>query len=211
MIRVILFEDKQSVRKSIERLFKNNKTIYFAEAFTDANDAVREVQRCEPDVVLMDIQMPDTSGLDALATVRSAFPTVKVVMLTSFQDNDKIFTAICNGAAGYVLKDDIEGIEQIIHEVAESGAAHISPNIANRVMQLLQSTQVRVQPSYVALTPKEQEVLGEMVNGKSRKELATHFKISFDAIGDHLKNIYKKLEVNSAPAAVREAILRKIV
>jgi DNA-binding NarL/FixJ family response regulator len=210
-IRVILFEDNERARKSTERIFRGSETIFFAAALPDATRAAKDVEQYEPDVILMDIQMPQVNGIDALATIKARFPEVKILMLTSISHQDAIFAAICNGASGYVMKEDLDGIVQTIHEVHELGAAHTTPEIAKKMMQLLQSQQLRPQPHYVKLTDREMDVLRETVDGKSRKEVATALTITFDVVGDHLKSIYKKLHVNSATAAVREAILRRIV
>lgn len=211
MIRVILFEDNEKARKSIQRIFKDSKTIFFAAALVDATRAVKDVEQYEPDVILMDIQMPVVNGIDALAAIKAKFPAIKILMLTSINHQDAIFAAICNGASGYVLKEDVDGIIAAIHEVHELGTAHTTPEIAKKMMQLLQSQQLRIQPHYVKLTDREMDVLRETVDGKSRKEIGVALNITFDVVGDHLKSIYKKLQVNSATAAVREAILRRIV
>ncbi len=211
MIRVILFEDNERARKSIGKIFQKSNTIFFAAALSDASRALKDVEEYEPDVILMDIQMPIVNGIDALATIKARFPEKKVLMLTSINHQDAIFAAICNGASGYVLKEDVEGIEKAIVEAHEFGTAATTPEIAQKMMQLLQNQQLRPQPHYVKLTDRETEVLRLMVDGFIRKEIADKLNISFEVVGDHLKSIYKKLQVNSAPAAVREAILRRIV
>ncbi len=210
-IRIILFEDSEKARKSIERIFKHSDSIFFAAALPDATKAIKAVEQYEPDVILMDIQMPDVNGIDALATIKAKFPSIKILMLTSINHQDAIFAAICNGASGYVLKEDVDGIIAAIHEVHELGTAHTTPEIAKKMMQLLQSQQLRPKSHYVKLTNRETEVLRLTVDGLIRKEIADKLNISFEVVGDHLKSIYKKLQVNSATAAVREAILRRIV
>jgi DNA-binding NarL/FixJ family response regulator len=211
MIRVILFEDKEQSRKSIERIFRHSERIFFAAALEDATNALRDVAKHEPDVILMDIQMPQINGIDALAQIKAKFPEVKILMVTAINNQDAIFAAICNGASGYVLKEDVEGIEKAIVEVHELGAAATTPEIAQKMMQLLQNQQLKPKSHYVKLTDRETEVLRLTVDGFIRKEIADKLHISFEVVGDHLKSIYKKLQVNSAPAAVREAILRRIV
>ncbi|MEY4903670.1 MAG: hypothetical protein RLZZ292_1485 [Bacteroidota bacterium] len=217
MTRIILFEDNERSRKSMERLLKNSETLFLAAALPDAQNAIRDVKKYEPDVILMDIMMPnvmgihDATGIQALSLIKARFPEVKIIMLTGVQNNDAIFSAICNGASGYVLKGDANNIEQTILEVVEHGVAHLSPDIAGRMMDLMRKMALSPPKHYTPLTLREKDVLTEMVNGKSRRQIGIELKISVDVVGDHLKSIYRKLQVNSAPEAVREAILRGIV
>jgi DNA-binding NarL/FixJ family response regulator len=172
-IRVILFEDSEKARKSIERIFKHSDTIFFAAALPDATRAVKDVAQYEPDVILMDIQMPGVNGIDALALIKAKFPDTKILMLTAVNHQDAIFAAICNGASGYVLKEDVEGIIATIHEVHEFGTAHTTPEIAQKMMQLLQNQQLKPKSHYVKLTDRETDVLRLTVDGLIRKEIAT--------------------------------------
>ncbi len=210
MIRVIMFEDDVQFRKSLKAYWKGSSKIYVTADFENADNAVAKVRKFEPDVVLMDIKLPGISGLNALKKITDSFPDTKVLILTNFPDNDKIFAAICNGAKGYVLKSDIENIEEAIKEVNEGGG-HMSPTIALRVFDMLQSNIVQSESTYVQLTRREKEVLGCMVDGKSYKMIADHLSITYNTVNDHVKRIYKKLHVNSAPEAVREAIERRLV
>lgn len=210
MIRIILFDDRKSFRKSIEDLFTDSPDIFLAASFANANDAVKQVREYKPDVVLMDIQMPGVSGLEALQYIQAASPNTKVLMLTSLDDDDKIFAALCNRAYGYVLKsDDTDEIQQAIVDVYKGGR-YLTPSLAAKVYSLMQNHVVQAQPTYVALTDRQKAVLQCMVEGLSRKMIADRLDIGVDTVGDHLKEIYRKLHVNSAPEAVREAIRRKI-
>lgn len=211
MIRVIIFEDNQRFRKSLEDFFDQSAQIFIAAGFANANEAVKQVKAHNPDVILMDIQMPGTSGLDALGAIRNADPEAKVLMVTSFDDEDKIFAALCNSAYGYVLKSEsIEAIEQAIIEV-KNGGRYLTPSLAGKVFRLMQNHVVQAQPGYIPFTDRQKDVLQAMVEGLSRKMIAEKLGIGLDTVGDHLKEIYRKLHVNSAPEAVREAIRRKIV
>lgn len=211
MIRVLLFDDRNSFRKSLQDFFEDSSQIFIAADFANANEAVKHVKAYKPDVVLMDIQMPGISGLEALGEIRKAQPETRVLMVTSFDDEDKIFAALCNSAYGYVLKsDNIEEIEQAILE-AHKGGRYLTPSLAGKVYRLMQNHVVQAQPGYIPFTDRQKDVLQAMVDGLGRKMIADKLGIGLDTVGDHLKEIYRKLHVNSAPEAVREAIRRKIV
>jgi DNA-binding NarL/FixJ family response regulator len=211
MIRVILFDDSKTFRNSLEGFFADSADIFVAAAFANANEAVKHAREYKPDVVLMDIQMPGTSGLVALEEVKNACPATKVLMLTSFDDDEKIFAALCNQAHGYILKSaSPDDIQEAIMEVYKDGK-YLTPSLAAKVYAMMQHQIVRKQPTYVALTDRQKAVLQCMVDGKSRKMIAVDLNIHLDTVGDHIKEIYRKLHVNSAPEAVREAIQRNII
>lgn len=210
MIRVIMFEDEPKLIDSLKTYWEDSDDIFLAAAFPNAKEAVAEVKRHKPDVVLMDIQMPGVWGIEAMANIKKALPDTLVLMLTSFPDDDKIFAAICGGASGYVLKGNMAEVEQAIKEVY-AGGGHFTPSIAMRVMKMFQAQFVVAQPTYARLTPREKDVLAAMVKGMSYKMVADALDIKYDTVHDHVKNIYKKLHVNSASEAVREAILKKLV
>lgn len=211
MIRIILFDDSKGFRKSLTDFFNTSDDIFVAAAFDHARNAAREVKEYHPDVVLMDIQMPGKSGLEALQDIQTTAPGTKVLMLTSFDDDDKIFAALCNSAFGYVLKSSsADDIHQAILEV-HHGGRYLTPSLAAKVYKLMQNHVVQTQTGYVALTERQREVLQAMVDGLSRKMIADKLVIHIDTVGDHIKEIYRKLHVNSASEAVREAIQKKII
>ncbi len=211
MIRVIIFDDSERFRKSLETFFEDSAEVFIAASFANANEAVKRVREYKPDVVLMDIQMPGASGLEALWGIRNAQLNTNVLMLTSFDDDDKIFAALCNGAKGYVMKSNSpDDLEQAILEV-HRGERYLSPSLAAKVFKLLQNHVVTAQSVYVPLTDRQKDVLQAMVEGLSRKMIAEKLNIHPDTVGDHIKEIYRKLQVNSAPEAVREALQKKII
>ena len=206
-----MFDDNKNLRKSLEEYFSDSKEVYLAATFGNANEVLKYIREHQPDIVLMDIEMPGTSGIEALQKIRKVHPDLKVLMLTVFDNDDKIFAALCNGASGYAIKNpNPMEIEQAIKDV-QTGGGHISPSIAAQVIRMMQHPLVKAQPDYVDLTDRQKDVLSCMVNGMSRKMIATNLEIGLDTVGDHIKHIYKRLHVNSASEAVREAILRKLV
>lgn len=211
MIRAVLFEDEKIFREELMLYFQNSTEIALVAAYGHANDAVKHVREHNPDIVLMDIQMPGTSGIDALQMIREAAPDMKVLMQTTFEDNHRIFVSICGGAMGYVLKDpDPEIIKTAIIEI-HNGERFFSPSIAKKVYKLFLDPLVKSQPKYIPLTNRETEILQLLGKGKSRKMIASECAIVDHTVNDHFKSIYKKLHVNCAPEAVARALELKLI
>lgn len=211
MVRAIMFDDNRTFRNNMEEYFKDSDKVYLAAAFANAEDAVSQVKKHQPDVVLMDIQMPGISGIEALRKIKAVSPNTKVLMLTSFDDDDKIMAAICNGASGYLMKgDNPENVENAISDI-EKGGANMTPSIARKAMEMFQKHMVKGSTEYVHLTKRQKEVLTCLVDGMSYKMISAHLDVGYETVCDHIQLIYKKLHVNSATEAVREAIHRKLV
>jgi DNA-binding NarL/FixJ family response regulator len=211
MIRIVLFEDNKSYRQNLALYLASSDEVYMVASYGDAEDVVRRVQKNKPDVVLMDIQMPGISGIEALQQLKAALPDVKVLMQTVFDDDHRVFAAICAGANGYVLKNpDPDIMLQAVVDV-HKGGAWMTPSIAAKVLRMFQSQYVQAQPTYVPLTEREREILGCMVKGMSYKMIADACGLSFNTVHWHIKHIYEKLHVNSAPEAVAKAIEGKMV
>jgi DNA-binding NarL/FixJ family response regulator len=211
MISVVLFEDNKSYRQGLSLYLANTEGLLFAGAYPDANDAVAKIRKHQPDVVLMDIQMPGVSGIEAMQKIKARFPDTKVLIQTVFEDDHRIFAAICGGASGYVLKNpNPDELIKAIFDVMQGGAC-MSPTIALKALNMFKNQFVQAQPTYIDLSDREREVLSLMVKGMSYKMIADVCCISYDTVHFHIKNIYKKLHVNSAPEAVVKAIEGKMV
>ena len=211
MISLVIFEDNKVLRKSLTLYFNNTEGIYLAGAFEDANEAVAKIRKHRPDVLLSDTQMRALSGEEDMQRIKTDYPDNKVLIYTIYEDDHRIFSAVCGGASGYVLKSpDPDEVLQAIQDVYKGGA-HMSPAIALKVMQMFQSQFVQAQPTYVELTGREREVLACMVKGLSYKMIADACSLSFHTVHYHIKHIYEKLHVNSAPEAVVKAIEQKLV
>ncbi len=211
MIRVVLFEDNKNLRESLSLYLASSDGLWLAGTFADARNALWAVKKHQPDVVLMDIQMPHVSGLEATIDIKKLYPATKVLIQTVFEDDERIFQAICGGANGYIIKSpNPELYVQAINDVYTSGS-HLSPAIAARVLAMFQSQNAQAHQTFVQLTQREKEVLGCMVKGMSYKMIADACDISFSTVHSHVKNIYEKLHVNSAPEAVVKALKWKLV
>jgi len=213
-VRVTIFEDNKKYRDSLSVLIDGSPGFSLAGAFEDANNAVDKISKSQPDVVLMDIEMPGTSGIEAVGEIKKAFPKLNVLMQTVFEDDNKIFESICSGASGYILKNTPPA--RILDAVMETyqGGAPMSPVIAKKVLQLLQLQKeqpIAPDAQTFSLTPREKEILTHMVNGMSYKMIAGRCGITFETVRTHINNIYEKLHVVTMTEAVAKAIKQKIV
>jgi DNA-binding NarL/FixJ family response regulator len=211
MIKVIMFEDNKNFRESISLYFASIEDIYLLGAYNDAMDALKLVRKYEPDVVLMDIQMPSRNGIDALIEIKSVYPNVKILMQTVFDDDARVFAAICAGADGYILKNPKpESYVQAIREV-HAGGSHLTPSIATRVLAMFQKQFEAKKHDFIDLTQREKEILKHMVAGLSYKMIAEECFVSITTVCTHIRHIYEKLHVNSAPEAVVKALEMRLV
>ncbi|MFN4145481.1 MAG: response regulator [Runella sp.] len=210
MIRVSLFEDDSFVREVLTRVIEDADTMMLVASYENANHVLDSVQRKRPDVVLMDIQMPGVSGIEATRTIKIAYPEIQVLIQTVFEDNALIFKALCAGASGYILKDSPP--EEYLKAIVEvyQGGAPMSPPIARKILSIFQE-RFGSGTYYQELSEGEGRVLKHLVEGKSYKLIADACGISISTVNFHLKNIYRKLHVNSATEAVSKAIREKLV
>jgi DNA-binding NarL/FixJ family response regulator len=209
MIRVAIFEDNHSLRDSLSLLIESSPECELVGAFADARRLDSRIGQSKPDVVLMDINMPGISGIEAVADLKKEFPSVKVLMQTVFDEEDKIFASICAGASGYVLKNTPpEKLLEAIREVNEGGA-FFTPSIARKVLDM--AAVKNLPAENFTLSGREKEILQKLVDGLSYKMIAGELGISFYTVHSHIKNIYEKLHVNSKSEAVAKAIKNRLV
>ncbi|MBK8747965.1 MAG: response regulator transcription factor [Saprospiraceae bacterium] len=208
MIRVLLFEDNLDFADSVTELIANTEGITLVGVCENAKNVVRNIAFYKPDIVLMDIDMPVENGLQGLRNIRAAGNEVNVLMLTVFDDNERVFQAVCYGASGYILKSTRpEKIIEAIFDV-HNGGAPMTPSIAKQVLKLF-SQPFQQSSDIQTLTPREHDVLSLLVRGFSYKMAASEMQISIETFRFHIKNIYAKLHVNSKSEAVAKAILNK--
>lgn len=210
-IKIAIFEDSKALRESLLQLVNSSNDMVCTGAFADANKLLRNMQSANPDVVLMDINMPGISGIDAVLMIKENFPNVKILMQTVFEENDKIFAAVCAGASGYMLKKTPpHKMLEAIYETYQGGAP-MTPSIAAKVLQMFRHQSAPSGAEFVDLSSREREILGWLVKGNSYKTIAAECFISIDTVSSHVKHIYVKLHVHSKSEAVAKAIRQKLV
>ena len=210
-IRIAIFEDNRNLRQGLEQLVNGSNGFKCVGAFANCNHLLKSIEESKPDVVLMDIEMPGMSGIEAARLLKEHYPDVKILMETIFEDNDKIFDSICNGAEGYILKSTAPVlILSAIQEIYEGGAP-MTPSIASKVLKMFKHKSVSEKSEDSGLTTRELEILKYLVEGMSYKMVAETCFISMDTVSGHIKNIYKKLQVHSKSEAVAKAIRGKMV
>ncbi len=206
-LRIIIFEDNDNLRESLVFLLKNTGNYEVAGDYNNCKDAGNIIRVYQPDVVLMDIDMPGESGIRGVTMVKEARPETAVIMFTVFEDDEKLFQCLCAGANGYLLKKTSPSrLFDAIHEVVEGGAP-MSPSIARRVLNSFQHGKV----NQYYLTPRELDVLMMLTRGYSTKMIASGLDISFETARSHLKNIYTKLHVNCGKEAIAKALKEHII
>ena len=208
-MRVILYEDNTAIRDSLSILLEGMPGIELIGAFPNPVSWDRQLRDTQPDVIMMDIEMPGLDGIQATQAIHAKYPLINIVMLTVFEEEDKIFRALCAGAVGYILKNStptrlIEAVQD-----AHAGGAPLSPSIARKAVQVFQ----KLMPSRYApsdaepLTQRESETLRYLVEGLSYKMIADRMGgISYETVRSYMKSIYRKLHVASMTEAVAKAL-----
>jgi DNA-binding NarL/FixJ family response regulator len=203
--RIIIFEDNHKLRESLALLLNNHDGYEVVGHYPDCVDATEIVRVDNPDVVLMDIDMPGKSGIEGVSMVKEAKPNAAVIIYTVFEDDEKLFKCLANG---YLLKKTPpQKLFDAIHEVLEGGAP-LSPQIAKKV---LNTFYVNTTKFKYALTPREMEVLQYLTKGYGSKQIAAEMFLSYETVRSHLKNIYQKLHVNCGKEAIVKALQEQIV
>lgn len=210
--KVILYEDNPDMREGLSTFLAFTTGFELAGSFINCADAENHVLTLQPDVILMDIEMPRVNGLEGIRKIRKVNSELKIIVLTVFEDNQNVFDAICSGANGYLLKkSSTEQIAAAIHEVL-AGGSPMTPSIASKVLKLLADTNLSSrQKQDHGLTAREKEILQSLVNGNSYKMIAAEQHITVDTVKTHLKKIYQKLQVHSQTEAVVKALKNRIV
>jgi DNA-binding NarL/FixJ family response regulator len=213
-LRVAIFDDNKNIRESITMLLKTVPGLEVVGSYSHVLDVADDVRESNPDIVLMDIEMPGMTGIEAVKVIKNEWPHVQVLMQTVFEDDDRVFDSICAGASGYILKNHLN--TKLVESIMELqyGGSPMSPSIARKVLGKLQQIPQHVRPEEAPnyhLTPREKEVLGCIVNGLSYKMIADQLNISYETVRSHVKKIYEKLHVASLTEAVAKAINQRIV
>lgn len=212
MVRVTIFEDNKHLRETFRLLIESHEGFICTGVYPDCKNLLADLEANPCDVVLMDIEMPGISGIEATKRIKEKFPDVHILIQTVFFEDEYIFNAICAGASGYLLKSTTpEGFLIAIKDV-QMGGSPMTPGIARKVLELFKNKLQPTGPEHdYNLTNQEKKVLQLLVQGKSYKMIATELFVSHDTIKTHVRNIYSKLHVHSGTEAVSLALRDKIV
>lgn len=210
MTKILIYEDNPQLREGLTMLINGSDGFEVLSAFKNCSNIVEEVSAWKPDVILMDIDMPVTNGIEGLKALRQVNTEVKVLMLTVFDDNKNVFQAISNGANGYILKKTPPArLLEYITE-AQSGGAPMTASIATQVLKMFSSMNAEKGEDY-NLSDREKQVLQFLVEGYSYKMIANEMFIAIDTVRSHIKKIYEKLHVNSKSEAVAKAFKDRLI
>jgi DNA-binding NarL/FixJ family response regulator len=210
MVKIGIVDDKLINRASLADKLSKNKDIEVVLQAVNGEDFLNQMKSLTtlPDLVFMDIDMPVMNGIEAVKQASVLYPSTHFLMLTVFDDDDKIFDAIQAGAVGYLLKDEhADRLINAIYEVMEFGGAPMSPRIARKSLALLSKASVSTkQPEETVLSEREMEILKGLVDGLDYRKLADKLFLSPNTVRTHISNIYKKLHVSNRTQAVKIAM-----
>ncbi len=208
MINVLVVEDNPIIRSGLAALIDGTEGFKCSGAFADCETMLAELEELLPDVVLMDIGLPGLSGIEGVRRIKQICPDIEILMLTVYEDNERVFEALCAGATGYLVKKTPPSrLLEAIREACEGGSP-MSSHIARMVVsQLQQRTAGREKhEKQAALTSREMEILEGLVNGQTYQSIGLTLNISIDTVRFHIRNIYRKLHVHSESEAVATAM-----
>jgi DNA-binding NarL/FixJ family response regulator len=208
--RVLIADDQTLFRAGLARLLNEDSRVEVVGQALDGQDAVKQAAKLKPDVVLMDLKMPGVDGIEATKQIREADPTIKVLILTTFETDSNVIQALKAGASGYVLKDSTaDAITSSIVAVM-SGERVMASAVANRVLEMLTGTTTPKQ-FYDGLTNREIEILKLLANGMANKQIAFRLSISEKTVRNHVSNTYEKLGIYDRSQAVLYAVRKGLV
>ncbi|MCC8407922.1 response regulator transcription factor [Mucilaginibacter sp. UR6-1] len=214
--KILLFEDNTSIIEAYKLLLADEDELLLCASFVNTDMLTERINHFKPDVVLMDINIQPVDGIEATRTIAGRFPEVKVIIQTIFDEDDKVFSALCAGASGYMLKNaPAENIADAVKDILRGGFP-MSPSIARKVLALFKTDAMRQlfaarhTPDY-QLSPREKEILKLLVAGLSYKMIASECHIGFETVKSHIKKIYEKLHVTCVSEAVAKAIQERVI
>jgi DNA-binding NarL/FixJ family response regulator len=207
--QLLIFEDNARLRQSLELLLNDETNFQVAGSYPDCDKADKQAEKHQADLVVMDIDMPGIGGVEGVRRIKNSNPHIKVVMHTTFDDDNRIFDSICAGADGYLLKNTSPlQLVTALQEVMQGGAP-MSPFVAQKVFQHFR--QAKSDSEQFNLTAREKEMLELLVKGNSYKMIADKTGVTIDTVKKHLQNIYHKLHVSCGTEAVAKALQHKII
>lgn len=206
--KILLYDDNETLGQSIKLMLEEEADMEVIAFINNAETAVADIDALQPHVVLMDIDMPQVNGVEAVLKIRRSYAELPIIMLTVFEDNDNIFKAVCAGASGYILKRSATQELPLAVRNVLSGGAPMTGAVAKKVLQMVPQTQTA---QSFNLTTHEKAVLELLVQGHSYKIIAAQLTVSIDTVRFHIKKIYDKLHVHSAAEAVSVALKNRLL
>lgn len=210
-IKVLLCDDHTLFRAGLKALLNGEPELEVVGEAHDGQEGVEKVKELRPDVVLMDISMPNLNGFEATRQIVQSDKHTKVLILTMYDEEDLIIRCLEAGASGYVLKD--APAEQLVYAIREArkGGKYLSPNVVNKVVEQYLRTSSRPQDAYDLLSPRERETLKLLAEGQSVKEIAYRLKLSVKTVEVHKYNLMKKIDVHDRTELVKYALQKKLI
>ena len=210
VIKVVIIEDLRDIREGLAALLNGTEGYKCVGKFGSMEEALRNIQRDVPDVVLSDIGLPGMDGIEGIGIIKEKYPEMTILMLSVYNDNERIFDALCAGAQGYLLKKTppariVESLNEAIN-----GGAPMSPEIARKVITLFRDIRPPERVDY-DLTPHETRLLKLLIEGHTKKTAAAEIGVSVNTVSFHLKRVYEKLQVHSKSEAVAKALKNRII
>ncbi|WP_026903320.1 response regulator transcription factor [Pedobacter glucosidilyticus] len=198
--KIIIVEDNCDVAKGFELLINNSENYRVIAVYDNGEDAIKDIKKLKPDIILMDIDLPGMSGIEATSIIKTSYPKIDIIIITVFENSERVFEAMCAGAVGYLTKNN--GYQELIRALDEAskGGAPMSANIARMIVKSFEKNVIEN-----PLSKKETVVLTQLAEGKSYKSIAVNLDISVDTVKFHIKNIYIKLQVNNKEDAIARA------
>lgn len=209
-LRVVTIDDRREVREGLAALIDATDDFRCVGRYRSMEEALTALARVAPDIVLLDIDLPGMSGIDGLPRIKALLPEAAILMLTVYDDDDRIFEALCAGACGYLLKKTpparlLDGLRDAV-----DGGAPMSPEVARRVVDLFRTFQPPSKADY-DLTPHEVRLLKLLADGHSFKSVGAQFGITAHGVSFHMRRIYDKLQVHSKSEAVAKALRHRLL
>jgi DNA-binding NarL/FixJ family response regulator len=205
-IKVIVCDDQEIVRQGLSTILNADPIIEVIATATDGEDLLGKIDQCTPDLILMDLKMPIMDGVQATRQIRQRYTEIKVLVLTTYDDEEWVLAAIHAGANGYLLKDTpSEKLRTAIVDTI-TGKMHLDPTVAGKVVQNLSATNYPVQKADFSLTDREEEILGLMAQGLSNSDIARTLFLSEGTVRNYTSHLFTKLGVNDRTQAVIAAL-----